>query len=296
MQNRESYSPSFCVILSNERICNMENQLKKKNLFQKHWMDALAIAVVAVLAFLLAYSVYTQFNFPKKWDIFYDYFVTNKGYNELIKGFKNTISISVYGLLIGIAIGTLIAVIKVIPPYKKLTRYAQAVCKVYVAFFRGTPIVVQLLVGYYILLPLLGIKMDPVDSCTMIFGLNSGAYISEIMRGGINSVDPGQLEAARAVGLSFPVSMIKIVVPQAVKNILPTLGNEFIALIKETAIVGYVGAMDITKAFQDQGNNSYEYMIPYLIMAAIYIVLVAIIAALVKLMERSLSKNERRKN
>ncbi len=268
---------------------------KQKNFFQKHWMDALVILAVAVLAVLLARSVYVQFKFEKKWNIFYDYFVVNKGYNELIKGIKNTATISILGLLIGIVIGTVIAVIKVIPSYKKITRYLQTVCNVYVAFFRGTPIVVQLLVGYYILLPLIGIKLDPVMSCTLIFGFNSGAYISEIMRGGINSIDPGQLEAARSVGLSFPVSMMKIVVPQAVKNILPTMGNEFIALIKETAIVGYVGAVDITKAFQDQGNNSYEYMIPYLVMALLYIVIVAVIAALVKLMERSLAKNERRK-
>lgn len=128
----------------------------------------------------------------------------------------------------------------------------------------------------------------------LIFGLNSGAYISEIMRGGIHSVDPGQLEAARAVGMPFSVAMLKIVVPQAIKNILPTLGNEFIALIKETAVVGYVGAVDITRYFQMQGSNSYEYMIPYLVMAALYIVIVAVIASLVKLMERKLAKNERK--
>ena len=114
------------------------------------------------------------------------------------------------------------------------------------------------------------------------------------MRGGIGAVDKGQLEAGRALGLSFGTTMIKIVIPQAIKNILPTLGNEFITLIKETAVVGYVGAMDITKAFQDQGNNTYEYMIPYLVMAALYIVIVAAIASLVKLMERRLAKSERR--
>lgn len=273
----------------------MEQASPKKGFFKKHWMDVLAILVVIALAVLLAISIYSRFNFAKKWDIFYDYFVTNRGYSDLLIGMQNTAMISVLGLLIGIVIGTLIAVIKVIPPYKKITRYAQKVCNVYVAFFRGTPIVVQLLVGYYILLPLVGLSLPPVTSCMVIFGLNSGAYISEIMRGGINSVDSGQLEAARAVGLSFPTSMLKIVVPQAIKNILPTLGNEFIALIKETAIVGYVGAMDITKAFQDQGNNSYEYMIPYLVMALLYIIIVAVIAGLVKLMERRLAKNERRK-
>ncbi len=263
------------------------------NFFKKHWMDILVILGVCALFALLAYNVYYRFNFAKKWAIFWDYFVTNKGYQTLLTGMKNTVLIAVFGLLIGIVIGTLIAVIKVIPPYKKPTRYAQTVCNVYVAFFRGTPIVVQLLVGYYIILPLVGLTLPPVTSCILIFGLNSGAYISEIMRGGINSVDVGQLEAARALGLSFPTSMLKIVVPQAVKNILPTMGNEFIALIKETAIVGYVGAIDITKAFQDQGSNSYEYMIPYLVMALLYIVIVAAIASLVKLMERSLAKSER---
>ena len=265
-----------------------------KRFLKKHWVDVLAILVVATLAAVLALSVAERFNFGKKWGFFYSYFVTNQGYKILLNGMKNTGIIAFFGFLIGSLIGTLIAVVRVIPPYKKLTRYAQKACAVYVAFFRGTPIVVQLLLGYYILLPLIGAHLDPVASCVLIFGLNSGAYISEIMRGGIQSVDPGQLEAARAVGLPFPVAMIKIVVPQAIKNILPTMGNEFIALIKETAIVGYVGAVDITKAFQDQGNNTYEYMIPYLMMAALYIVIVALIATMIKLMERKLAKSERR--
>lgn len=258
-------------------------------------MDILVILGIAGLLAVLAMNVYTRFNFAKKWKIFYDYFVSNNGYKTLLTGIKNTALIAVGGLVIGSIIGTLISVIKVIPPYKKITRYGQTACNIYVAFFRGTPIVVQLLLGYYILLPLLGVRLPEVTSCILIFGLNSGAYISEIMRGGINSVDPGQLEAARAVGLPFSTSMIKIVVPQAVKNILPTMGNEFITLIKETAIVGYVGAVDITKAFQDQGSNSYEYMIPYLVMALLYIVIVAAIASLVKLMERRLAKSERRR-
>ena len=265
-----------------------------KRFWKKHWMDVLVIIAVAALGILLALTIADRFNFGKKWGFFYNYFITNSGYKILLNGMKNTGLITLFGFIIGSLIGTLIAVVRVIPPYKKITRYGQKVCSVYVAFFRGTPIVVQLLLGYYILLPLLGVHLDPVASCILIFGLNSGAYISEIMRGGIQSVDPGQLEAARAVGMPFSVSMLKIVVPQAVKNILPTMGNEFITLIKETAIVGYVGAVDITKAFQDQGNNTYEYMIPYLVMAALYIVIVALIATLIKLMERRLAKSERR--
>ncbi len=261
---------------------------------KKHWMDIFVVIAVAVLSVVVAFLIADRFNFPKKWNIFYQYFVTDEGYRILLTGMKNTFIIALAGMLLGVVIGTLIAIIRVIPPYRKVTVYAQSACTVYVAFFRGTPIVVQLLVGYYILLPLLSLRLTPVMACVLIFGLNSGAYISEIMRGGINSVDRGQLEAARAVGLPFSTSMMKIVIPQAIKNILPTLGNEFIALIKETAVVGYVGAIDITKYFQDQGANSYEYMIPYLVMAALYIVIVAAIAGLIKLMERRLERSERR--
>lgn len=128
---------------------------------------------------------------------------------------------------------------------------------------------------------------------TLVFGLNSGAYISEIMRSGILSVDSGQMEGGRSVGLSYGVTMLRIVIPQAVKNILPTLGNEFIALIKETSVVSFVGATDLYVAFNNIGSNSYEFMVPYLVMAIIYIVLVMVISALVKLMERSLRKSDR---
>ena len=154
--------------------------------------------------------------------------------------------------------------------------------------------VVQRLVFYYVLLPIIGVKMTGVQVSMMVFGLNSAAYISEIMRSGIMSVDAGQLEAGRAVGLSFSVSMVKIVIPQAVKNILPTLGNEFIALIKETSVVSFVGAADLYVAFNYIGSNSYEFMVPYLVMAIIYIVIVLLISGGIKLMERSLRKSDRR--
>ena len=159
--------------------------------------------------------------------------------------------------------------------------------------FRGTPIVVQLLVTYYVVLPLLQVNMSSLNVCILVFGLNSGAYVSEIMRGGILSVDPGQMEASRALGLGYGVSMGKVVVPQAIKNILPTIGNEFISLIKETSVVSFVGAIDLYVAFNYIGTNNYEFMIPYLFMALIYIVLVLIISSLIKAMERSLRKSDR---
>jgi len=233
-------------------------------------------------------------NFERKLEKFWEMFYENDGYTRVLTGLKNTLYIAVIGLVIGILIGTVIAVIEVFPKYKRLPRILNRFCSLYVGLFRGTPIVVQLLVAYYVVLPLLGMKLPGLEVSVLVFGLNSGAYISEIMRSGIMSVDPGQMEAGRAVGLSYGVTMLKIVVPQAVKNILPTLGNEFIALIKETSVVSFVGAADLYVAFNYIGTNSYEFMVPYLVMALIYLVLVMAIAFLVKIMERSLRKSDRR--
>ena len=142
--------------------------------------------------------------------------------------------------------------------------------------------VVQLLVFYYVLLPIIGVKITGVQVAMVVFGLNSGAYISEIMRSGIQSVDPGQMEAGRAVGLSFGTSMTKIVIPQAVKNILPTLEMSLFRLLKRLLLSVSVGAADLYVAFNYIGSNSYEFMVPYLVMALIYIALVLIITLLVK--------------
>ncbi|MBQ2933188.1 MAG: amino acid ABC transporter permease [Clostridia bacterium] len=231
-------------------------------------------------------------NFGLKIERFIEVFIDKGGYKEVLTGLQNTLQIAVLGLVIGIVIGTLIAVIRVLPKYKLLPRILNGICTFYVAFFRGTPMVVQLLLSYYVALPLMGINLPSVTVATAVFGLNSGAYISEIMRGGILSVDPGQMEGGRAMGLPFSKTMLSIVIPQAVKNILPTLGNEFITLIKETSVVSFVGALDLYVAFNRIGSNSYEFMVPYLVMALIYIVLVLIISGLVKLMERSLRRSD----
>ncbi|HIY54605.1 MAG TPA: amino acid ABC transporter permease [Candidatus Dorea merdavium] len=232
-------------------------------------------------------------NFSQKVDRFIEIFLDQNGYVKVIEGLQNTLLIAVTGLLIGILIGTLIATVRVIPKYKRLPRILNGICSFYVALFRGTPTVVQLLVFYYVLIPIIGWQITGVQVAMLVFGLNSGAYISEIMRSGIQSVDPGQMEAGRAVGLSFGTTMSKIVIPQAVKNILPTLGNEFIALIKETSVVSFVGAADLYVAFNYIGSNSYEFMVPYLVMALIYIALVLVITLLIRLMERSLRKSDR---
>ena len=228
------------------------------------------------------------------WKEFIKQFITLKGYENILNGLWATIQIAVFGLLIGIAIGTLIAVVRVMPKYKLLPRILDKICVCYIELFRGTPMVVQLLIGYWVLLPALDIQVNSgVPVAILVFGLNSGAYVSEIMRGGINSVDPGQMEAGRAVGLTYATTMMKIVVPQAVKNILPTLGNEFIVLIKETSIVSFIAVTDLYRSFKQLGDPTYNYTVPYLMLALTYLVLVLLISFGVRLLEARMKKSER---
>ncbi len=229
-----------------------------------------------------------------KWETFWDALQKEQFRSLLLTGLKNTIIIAVIGLLIGIFIGTIIAIIKVSPKYKRIIRILDKICDIYVALFRGTPIVVQLLIAYYVILPAFGItSFTALQVAIVIFGMNSGAYVAEIMRGGLNSVDKGQMEAGRSLGLSYAVTMVKIVIPQAIKNILPTIGNEFITLIKETSVVSFITVYDLYTAFNTIGTNTYSVVVPYLVMAVIYILLVIIITFIIKLIERMLSKSDR---
>ncbi len=228
------------------------------------------------------------------WREFVKQFITLRGYESVLKGLWATVQIAVLGLAIGIVIGTLIAVIRVMPKYKLLPRILDKICLCYIELFRGTPMVVQLLIGYWVLLPALDIQVNSgVPVAIIVFGLNSGAYVSEIMRGGINSVDAGQMEAGRAVGLPYSTSMLKIVIPQAIKNILPTLGNEFIVLIKETSIVSFIAVTDLYKSFKQLGDPTYNYTVPYLMLALTYLVMVLLISWGVRALEKKLKKSER---
>ncbi len=232
--------------------------------------------------------------FIKKTGIFWENFYTKEGYRDVLIGLGNTVLIAVIGLIIGIVIGTLIAAVEVAPKKGAGLRILDRICQLYVGFFRGTPIVVQLLLGYFVILPLLGLAGIPaVTVATAILGLNSAAYVSEIMRSGILSIEIGQMEAGRALGLKYGTTMLKVIIPQAVKNILPTIGNEFISLIKETSVVSFVGATDLYKAFRNIGSTSYEYMIPYLVMAVIYIAMIMIITWAIKIMERKLRQSDK---
>ena len=227
------------------------------------------------------------------WEIFIEDFIHKDGYLTVLEGLLATVEISVFGLLIGIIFGTIIAIVKIMPKTKKVFKILEKIFDVYVGFFRGTPMMVQLLIGYFVLLPLLGIVVDGVIVAIIIFGLNSAAYVSEIMRSGMQSVDAGQLEAGRALGLSYWKAMLRIVIPQSIKNILPTLGNEFIVLIKETSIVGYIAIVDVTKAFKSIADANYEYIIPYVMLALVYLVLVILITWLIRALERRFKKSDR---
>ena len=242
----------------------------------------------------LVQKINQQDSFGAKWNLFVRSFEEYEGGKTILEGLKNTMLIAVLGLLIGIVIGTIISVIKVMPRENKVAKFFGYIGDLYVTVFRGTPLVVQLLIFYYILFPAMGLKIDSLIVAIVAFGMNSGAYVAEIMRGGIQSIDKGQFEAGRALGLSYGTTMSKIVLPQAVKNILPTLGNEFIALIKDTSVVGFIATLDITQALKRIGSQNYEFIVPYLLLALIYLVIVLIITAIVKLIERRMNKSDRR--
>lgn len=228
------------------------------------------------------------------WQIFYKSFVTNDGYKDVLLGLKNTMIIALIGLAIGIIIGTLIAIVKVVPKNNIILKLLDKLGSFYVSLFRGTPIVVQLLIAYYVLFPLVGLRIDKLIVAVIAFGMNSGAYVSEIMRGGILSVDSGQLEAARSLGLGYARSMWQVVLPQSLKNILPTIGNELIALVKETSVVSFIAVVDLTRAFKSIGDSTYEYLVPYIMLALSYLVIVILFTYIIKFVERRMRKSDRR--
>jgi len=229
----------------------------------------------------------------KQWEVFVRTFVTNEGYKDVLLGLKNTAYIALFGFLIGIVIGIVVAVIKVSGKQSKFAKALSRIGDVYVGFFRGTPIIVQLLLIYYVLFPLMGVTVDKLVVAIVTFGINSGAYVSEIMRSGIQSVDVGQLEAGRSLGMSYSTTMMRVVIPQAVKNSLPSLGNELIALVKDTSVAGFIAVFDLTQAFKLIGSSSYAYIIPYVMLALFYLVIVLALTLIIKLIERRLRKSER---
>ena len=203
----------------------------------------------------------------------------------LLRGLGVTIEVALAAIFLGLFIGFLVAVIRASHDKYGYFSFLNAVSKVYLTIIRGTPMVVQLLITYYIIL-------RTVDSKVLIailaFGINSGAYQAEILRAGIESIDPGQMEAGRALGLSYWRTMLKIILPQAVRNVLPALGNEFIVLMKDTSIVGYIALIDLAKGGDIIRSQTYSVYLPYLTVAAIYLILVMTFTWLLGKLERHL--------
>ena len=223
---------------------------------------------------------------------FYEQFIVQKGYEVMLEGLESTVIIALGALLIGVLMGTLVAIVKVWQRHSVVGWLLNAVADLYIAIIRGTPVMVQLLLVYFGLLSPLGVSALIV--AILVFGLNSGAYVAEIIRSGIQAVDKGQMEAGRSLGLSYGVTMKKIILPQAVKNILPALGNELIVLLKETSISGYIGLMDLTRGGDIIRSQTYSALFPLLAVAAIYLVIVCFLTYLVGRLERRLRTNERK--
>lgn len=217
-------------------------------------------------------------------------FVEKQRYLLLVDGLKNTLIITAGALVIGVVIGSLVAMIKYCGQDSRLLRPLCWLCNVYTTVIRGVPVVVQLLIFYFLILK----SSDGLVVGIVTFGINSGAYVAELVRSGIAAVDPGQMEAGRSLGLSRLQSAWHIVLPQAMKNILPAIGNEMIALLKETAVAGYVAVQDLTRAGNLIRNNTYDSFNPLMLVAVVYLVLVIGMTQLLGLLVRRLRRSDKR--
>ncbi len=221
---------------------------------------------------------------------FYRAFIYGERYNLYLKGLGNTLLIALLATLIGVAIGVLLAMINYVNKRTGKLKIFSAIANVYITVIRGTPVVLQLFIMYFVVLANIdnGIVIGAIT-----FGLNSGAYVAEIVRAGFESVDYGQMEAGRSLGMSTGQTMLKVITPQAVRNVMPPLFNEFITLVKETAIVGYVGILDLGKVPGLIQSRTFDYLFPLLIAAAMYLVIVLLLTGMLKLIEKQMAKTDR---
>ena len=224
-------------------------------------------------------------------------FLEGNRWKALFKGLGVTLELTFLALVIGAVLGVIVAVVRSLHDQlenqhksSKLLNFFNVVCKIYLTVIRGTPMMVQLLIMYFVIM---ASSTNTLLVATLSFGINSGAYVAELIRSGINSVDHGQMEAGRSLGLSYIETMWSIIIPQAVKNILPALGNEFITLLKETSIVNIIGMKDMTKWAMNVQGRTYQAFMPFLGIAAIYLVLVIIFTKLVSIMEKRLNTDAR---
>ena len=229
-------------------------------------------------------------------------FVEKDRWKSMLGGLGNTLRITLFSALLGVAIGIVVAAIRSTYDNNKenmlhnksvgyyVLGFFNSVCKVYLTVIRGTPVVVQLLIIYFIIF---ASSTNDILIATLAFGINSGAYVAEILRGGIMSIDKGQFEAGRSIGFNYVQTMYHIIIPQVLKNVLPTLLNEFIALLKETSVAGYVGVMDLTRAGNAIRGATFSAFMPLIAVALIYLAIVMLLTWIVGIIERRLRKSER---
>lgn len=221
---------------------------------------------------------------------FYRSVIYDERYKLILEGLGNTIIIAIGAVIIGILLGTIISIVKYTNKQRGKFGLLNKIFDIYVNIIRGTPSVLQLMIMYYIIF-----KTSTIDSVIVgmiAFGINSSAYVAEILRSGFDSIDDGQVEAGLSLGLSFRQTLRHIIIPQAVKISLPSMGNEFVTLIKETAIAGYIGITDLTKASDIIASRTYEYFFPLILVALIYLLLTTTVSKLLKRIERKLDVND----
>lgn len=225
--------------------------------------------------------------FKELYDSFYMSVIYDNRYEYILEGLGNTLLISLFAVIIGIIIGIVIALIRTNYEKNGKMKFLNSLAKFYVNVVRGTPVILQLMIIYYVIFETVDINIVLVG--VIAFGINSGAYVSEIIRAGINSVPDGQMEAGYALGLKYGQVMRYIIFPQALKNILPALGNEFITLIKETSVGAYIGIVELTKASDIIASRTYDYFFPLFIIAIIYLILTLGLTKVVNMMEVKLN-------
>ena len=223
-------------------------------------------------------------------DLFYKTVIYDNRYKYILEGLFNTIIIAFFAVIIGVIIGTIVALIRNNYDQNQKFKLLNHLCKLYVNIIRGTPIILQLMIIYYVIFK--SVNIDIIIVSIIAFGINSGAYVSEIIRAGINSIPKGQGEAGYSLGLKYAQIMQHIVLPQAIKNVLPALGNEFITLLKETSVGAYIGVVELTKASDIIASRTYDYFFPLLIIAIIYLTMTIGLSKLITKLERKL-KNAR---
>jgi len=227
--------------------------------------------------------------FVSIWDSFYSSIIYDNRYKYILEGLFNTITIAFFAVIIGVVIGIAIALIRNYYDKTNKLKLLNSISKLYVNIIRGTPVILQLMIIYYVIFKSVDINIVLVG--ILAFGINSGAYVSEIIRAGINSIDKGQMEAGYSLGFTYSKVMQYILMPQAIRNILPALGNEFITLLKETSVGAYIGIIELTKASDIIASRTYDYFFPLIIIAMIYLVLTLGLSKLVNKMEAKLNND-----